>query len=95
MDLVVTVADIRGKCSAYQMGDTFTLKEGYLLVSDVPVCMHALSALMPFYNALRVSSPEEWKLAGKKDKSKAYVQCPDAATHTGGGCVVFEIAKSE
>ncbi len=93
MDLVVTVADVKGECSAYNLGDTFTLKDGYLLVSNVPVCMHALSALMPFYNALRISSPSDWKLAGKDAEDKAYVQCPDAASHTGGGCVVFEISK--
>ena len=93
MDLVITVVDVKGKCSAHKLGDTFKLKDGYLLVSDIPVCLHALSALMPFYNALRALSPSELHLAGKDDEDKAYVQCPDAVTHTGGGCVVFEISK--
>ena len=95
MNLVVTVAEIEGRCFAYKHEDTFTLRDGHPLVSDVPVCMHALSALVPFYNALRISSPWEWKLAGEDDESKAYVQCPNAISHRGGGSVVFEISKIE
>lgn len=58
------------------MGDSFTLKAGYQLVSDVPVCMHALAFLMPYYNALRVSEPVQWGLDGKEDKTKAYSNAP-------------------
>jgi len=93
MELIVTAKEIRGHCPTYKVGDSFTLREGYQLVSKVPVCMHALGSLMPFYNALKVCEPARWGLAGKDDKSKAYVQCPDAAEHTGGGTVTFEIAK--
>ncbi len=32
-------------------------------------------------------------LAGKKDSSKAYIQCPDPYEYTGGGTVIFEIEK--
>jgi uncharacterized repeat protein (TIGR04076 family) len=55
--------------------------------------MHALAALMPFYNALCVSEPAQWGLDGKKDKSKAYIQCPDPFDCTNGGTVIFEISK--
>jgi uncharacterized repeat protein (TIGR04076 family) len=55
--------------------------------------MHALASLLPYYNALRVSEPEEWGLEGKDDKTKAYLHCPDSARHTGGGTVIFEITK--
>jgi uncharacterized repeat protein (TIGR04076 family) len=41
MEIVVTVKEIRGHCPTYKIGDSFTLKAGYQLVSDVPVCMHA------------------------------------------------------
>ena len=94
MELVVTVKEIKGHCATYKVGDSFTLKAGYQLVSEVPVCMHGLAALMPYYNALRFSEPNKWGLEGKDDKSKAYIQCPDAYKHTGGGTVTFEISKS-
>ncbi|UCC99449.1 MAG: TIGR04076 family protein, partial [Phycisphaerales bacterium] len=60
MDIVITVKEIRGHCPTYRVGTSFTLKAGYQLVSDVPVCMHALASLMPYYNALRVSEPAQW-----------------------------------
>ena len=69
------------------------MKKGYQLVSDIPVCMHGLASLMPHYNALRVSQPKEWGLAGKEDKDKAYIQCLDPVGYTGGGTVTFEISK--
>ena len=94
MDLVVTVKEIKGHCPAHRIGDSFTLKACYLLVSDIPVCMHALASLMPWYNALRVSEPADWGLDGRNDKTKAYIQCPDACQYTNGGTVIFEISKT-
>jgi uncharacterized repeat protein (TIGR04076 family) len=93
MEIVVKVKEIRGHCPTFKLGDSFELKAGYQLVSDIPVCMHALAALMPFYNALCVSEPAQWGLDGKKDKSKAYIQCPDPFDCTNGGTVIFEISK--
>ena len=93
MEIVVKVKEIRGHCPTFKLGDSFVLKAGYQLVSETPVCMHALAALMPFYNALRVSEPAQWGLDGKKDKSKAYIQCPDPFDCTNGGTVIFEISK--
>ncbi len=93
MDIIVTVKHIKGTCPTYEIGDTFTLKAGYQLVSDKPVCMHGLAALIPYYNALRVSEPSKWGLEGKEDKNSAYIQCPDAVDSTGGGTVTFEIKK--
>ena len=93
MDIVITVKQIKGHCPTYKVGDSFTLKAGYQLISEIPVCMHGLASLMPYYNALRVSEPREWGLEGKEDKTKAYIQCPDAVSHTGGGAVTFEISK--
>ena len=93
MDIVVTVKEIRGHCPTYRVGASFRLKAGYQLVSDVPVCMHALAALMPYYNALRVSEPAQWGLDGKEDSSKAYIQCPDPFDCTNGGTAIFEISK--
>jgi uncharacterized repeat protein (TIGR04076 family) len=93
MDLLVTIKSIKGNCPTYEVGDSFTLKAGYQLVSDKPVCMHGLSALLPYYNALRVSDPKKWGIEGSDDPDKAYVQCPDAVDETGGGTVTFEISK--
>ena len=93
MDLNVTIKAIKGHCPTYHVGDSFVLKAGYQLVSDIPVCMHGLAALMPYYNALRVSEPAQWGIEGKEDKTKAYLHCPDACDHTGGGTVVFEVSK--
>ena len=95
MDLIVRVKEIRGNCPVYKTNDTFTLKEGYKLVSNIPLCMHSLAALIPHYNALKISSPEIWGLAGKNDKTKAYVQCLDARPYTDGGTAIFEISKIE
>ena len=93
MDLIVTVKEIKGRCPTYKVGDFFTLKAGYQLVSDIPVCMHALGSLMPYYNALRVSEPVQWGIEGKEDNSKAYIHCPDSVEFTDGGTVPFEISK--
>jgi uncharacterized repeat protein (TIGR04076 family) len=95
MELIVAVKEIEGVCPVYKVGDSFVLKEGYQLVSEIPVCMHGLASLMPYYNALRVSGPSEWGLGGKEDKSRAYIRCPDACRYTGGGSVTFEISKIE
>lgn len=93
MDLIVKVVEIKGECPVYKLGDTFKLEEGYRLISEIPLCMHSLASLIPHYNALRVSPPSEWGLAGKEDASRAYVQCLDPAAYTGGGTVVFEISR--
>ena len=93
MDIVIKVKEIRGHCPTFREGDSFRLKAGYQLVSDVPVCMHSLAALMPFYNALCVTEPAQLGLDGKEDPSKAYIQCPDPFDCTNGGTVIFEISK--
>ncbi len=93
MDLIVTVKEIKGVCPTYKIGDSFTLKAGYQLVSDIPVCMHGLGSLMPYYNALRVSDPAKWGIEGKEDNTKAYIHCPDSIDFTDGGTVTFEISK--
>jgi len=93
MDIIVKVKEVKGSCPTFKVGDSFTLKAGYQLVSDNPICMHALSSIMPFYNALIVSPPCVLGLDGKTDKDKAYVQCPDPVEHTGGGTVIFEISR--
>ena len=94
MDLIVRVKEIKGRCPVYKVGDSFTLENGYRLVTDIPLCMHSLASLIPHYNALRVSEPENWGLAGSEDRTKAYVQCLDAVSYTDGGTAIFEISRA-
>jgi uncharacterized repeat protein (TIGR04076 family) len=93
MNLVIRVKEIIGHCPVYAVNDSFKLIEGYKLVSEKPLCMHSLAALLPHYNVLRISPPTKWGLAGKEDPEKAYIQCPDAHSYTDGGTVIFEISK--
>jgi len=93
LDLVVRVKEIHGSCPVYKVGDSFTLESGFKLVTSIPLCMHSLSSLLPYYNALQVSEPSRWGLSGKNDATKAYVQCLDPMTYTKGGTVVFEISR--
>lgn len=95
MHLLIRVVEIKGRCPVYKVGDSFRLEDGYRLISDIPLCMHALAALLPFYNALRFCEPKQLGLAGKDNPASAYIQCPDAVSSTGGGTVIFEISKVE
>ena len=93
MHLSIRVVEVIGSCAVYKEGDSFKLEDGYKIDSQIPLCMHSLAALLPHYNALRVSPPAQWGLAGKEDATKAFVQCLDAAAYTGGGTAVFEISR--
>ena len=93
MDLLIQVKEIKGHCPVYKVGDKFRLEDGYRLVAKIPLCMHSLASLMPHYNALRVSQPSQWGLAGKEDKTKAYFQCLDPYSYTDGGTVIFEVSR--
>lgn len=94
MKLVIRIKEIKGTCPVYKEDDTFVIEEGYKLVSDIPLCMHSLSSIMPYYIPLsRGVSSESLGLA-KEDVQKAYIQCLDPCKYTGGGTVVFEITLS-
>ena len=93
MNLIIRVKEIKGHCPVYKVNDTFKLIDGYKLTSEKPICMHSLAALLPHYNALRISSPQIWGLAGKEDPEKAYIQCLDAHSYTDGGTAIFEISR--
>jgi uncharacterized repeat protein (TIGR04076 family) len=93
MDLTIRVTEIKGRCPVYKVGDSFKLEDGYRLVTEIPLCMHSLASLLPHYNALTISEPDTWGLAGKVDKTKAYVQCLDASAYTDGGTAIFEISR--
>jgi len=68
--------------------------DGYKLVAEMPLCMHALQSLAPYYVALsRGMDPADLGLAGSD--GAAYVQCLDPQEVTRGGTVVFRIAVDE
>jgi len=92
--LVVEVIDIQGECPVYSVGDGFGIDEGYKLVSDGPVCLHALQSISPYYVALsRGIRAADLGLAGRD--TAAYVQCLDPRAYTGGGTVTFRISSQE
>ncbi len=66
MPLLVRVAEIKGRCSVYEVGDSFRLEDGYRLVSEIPLCMHSLAALLPYYNALRVTFHSSGRLTAPR-----------------------------
>jgi len=95
LDLIIRVKEIKGNCSVYKINDSFKLEDGYRLVSKIPICMHSLTSLLPYYNVLKVSEPGEWGLAGTEDKTKSFLQCLDPHEYTGGGTVIFEVSRVE
>jgi len=64
------------------------------MVSNEPVCMHALQAAAPYYVALsRGIAPCNVGLAGPD--GVAYAQCLDPQSYTGGGRVTFRVCAEE
>jgi len=94
MDLIIRVKEIKGNCPVYHPGDCFKLMDGYRLVTEIPLCMHSLSSILPYYNALKFCSPDQLGLSSEPDRSRVYVQCLDPCSYTGGGTVIFEISRS-
>jgi len=90
----VKVVNIQGNCPVYKVGDSFRIVDGYKLAAEMPLCIHALQSLAPYYVALSQGvKPAELGLAGPD--GAAYVQCLDPHPYTGGGTVVFRIAFEE
>jgi uncharacterized repeat protein (TIGR04076 family) len=92
--LVIRVKEIKGHCTVYKLGDRIVLDEGYRLnLSETDrVCMHSLSSILPYYNAL-FHGVDPRKLGLSRYENKAFVQCLDPCQQTGGGTVIFEIEK--
>lgn len=91
MNIVVEVIEIKGNCPVYSEGDKFYLIDGYKLEGRKPVCMHSLSSIMPYYNAISKGvNFEDLDLGGREE---AYVQCLDPVDLTGGGTVKFRIYR--
>jgi uncharacterized repeat protein (TIGR04076 family) len=96
MKLIVKVFKIKGKCPVYKMGDKIVLDKGYKvnLKETDNICMHSLSSLFPYYNALAKGvSPIELGLS--RNEEEAYIQCLDPEKYTGGGTVTFKIYRKD
>ncbi|MDI6704010.1 MAG: TIGR04076 family protein [bacterium] len=94
--LIVKVKEIKGRCPVYKIGDKIVLDEGYKmnLEETTAVCMHSLSSLLPYYNAIAKGiEPKRLGLAKTEREDYAYVQCLDPCEYTQGGTVVFEIGR--
>ena len=93
--LSIAVVAIQGDCPVYQIGDSFRIEGGYKLVSEVPICMHALQSIAPYYVALsRGVASDDLGLSGP-EPGVAYVQCLDPEPYTGGGTVTFRIRPED
>lgn len=92
--LVIRVKEIKGHCPVYKIGDRIVLEEGYRLNLEETdnMCLHSVSSIMPYYVAL-YKGVDPRTLGLSRESKKAYVQCLDPCDYTGGGTVVFEIAK--
>lgn len=88
--LRIQVVDIQGHCPIYRIGDELRIVDGYKLVCNRAVCLHALQSLNPYYVALsRGIAPRALGITGKD--GAAYVQCLDPQRYTDGGTVTFRI----
>lgn len=93
-NLVVQVIDVQGRCPVYAVGDSFRIADGYKLISQRPLCLHALQSLAPYYVPLsRGIAAAALGLSGSD--GAAYVQCLDPHRYTGGGTVTFRITGEE
>ena len=88
--LCVQVVEVEGRCPVFGAGDGFRIVDGYKLITDNPLCMHALQSLAPYYVALsRGIEPADLGLAGPD--GAAHVQCLDPQRYTDGGTVTFKL----
>ena len=89
--LEARVAEIRGKCPVFHVGDRIVIEGPAINLEETDaVCTHAFASLLPYIVALRKGiKPSELGL-GRGEK--AYVQCLDPGPpYTDGGTVIFEI----
>lgn len=80
----IKVKSVKGFCSAgYKEGDTFNYCEPSITSKDLPICIYALSGLIPYLAAF-----------GRKTEEKDWInelhelQCPDSAN-----TVVFSLQR--
>jgi uncharacterized repeat protein (TIGR04076 family) len=71
-----TVKSVKGECAAgYKVGDHFFLKDMAVVEAGEPkgICVHALTAMVPYLTAFARRTPEEDWINQIKE-----LQCPDS-----------------
>ena len=95
-DLKIEIIEVKGHCPTYRVGDHFLIKGGYQIFSNIPICLHGLLGLSPYYIPLsRGISPYDLGLSHQDADQlspTAYLQCQDPAHITGGSSVVYRIS---
>lgn len=88
--LVIEVAEIRGTCPVYTLGDKIVIVGAEIVLEKTDaLCIHALPSLLHYAIALR-DGADPVKLGLSKDGTYAYIQCSDPGEpYTEGGTVVF------
>ena len=86
----VVVEKVEGVCAAnYSPGSEFIL-EKFLIKTEIPLCIHALSALQNFiYSLTHGAKPEDFGV------EKLFVSCPDPGEPYGKGRVIFRVEVVE
>jgi uncharacterized repeat protein (TIGR04076 family) len=95
MNLEITVVNILGNCPVFTLGDSFILKDGFILdtAESCKICMHSLASLLPYYNVLQHDVDPFLLGLASKEGMPARIQCLDPCDYTGGGTVIFEIKR--
>ena len=94
--LEITVAEVRGYCPVYKVGDKIVVDDPEIdLEKTDALCTHALSSLLHYILALEGGvDPVSLGLSKPGDREHAYVQCVDPGEpYTNGGTVIFKICR--
>jgi uncharacterized repeat protein (TIGR04076 family) len=94
--LEIEVAEIRGKCPVYKVGDKIVIDGPSIVLEKTDaLCIHALSVILHYAVALdEGADPVKLGLTTIKDREHAYLQCVDPwKPYTEGGTVIFRIKK--
>jgi uncharacterized repeat protein (TIGR04076 family) len=98
-NLLIEIYEIKGFCPTYQLGDTLKIENGYQLVSNKPVCLHALQGLVPYYIPLSHGIPPYdlglTSQGADQTSREAFFHCLDPEKITGGGSVIFRVLVEE
>jgi uncharacterized repeat protein (TIGR04076 family) len=90
----ITVKEVRGHCAAgYKPGDEIQAEKFYIKPTQLPICLHALAAMLTLLTPFMKGIPATALGIGTQDHI-GYVQCPDPGPpYTCGGTVLFELRR--
>jgi len=93
--LRIRVANIRGRCPIYKIGDEIVVDEPGVACSDGRcICIHALGSMLSMLVPLCRGVNFAGLGLSKKGEETGYVQCLDPGPpYTEGGTVLFEIRR--